>query len=278
MEGSIQWLLAAPLWQAVVVLLVENILILGLALVLGHWAVRRFEKRRVALPAEPVNRQEVLITCSTVLLNTVTTIIGLFLWRWQIIHFRTDVGLWAWLDVLVLLLMMDFAMYVLHRLAHHPWIFPLMHRLHHDYDRPRPLTLFILNPVENLAFGLLWLACISVYSASWLGMSIYLFLNVFSGTVGHLGVEPFPGWWAKTPFLRNIAGSTFHARHHQDLGCNFGFYTLIWDRLFGTLRPDYWTTVGELPNWVLESANTASPAIVVDRDRAIIDTATPQDS
>ena len=28
-----------------------------------------------------------------------------------------------------------------------------IHRLHHEYDRPRPLSLFVLNPLETLAFG-----------------------------------------------------------------------------------------------------------------------------
>jgi sterol desaturase/sphingolipid hydroxylase (fatty acid hydroxylase superfamily) len=27
--------------------------------------------------------------------------------------------------------------------------------------------------------------------------------------------------------------------HHQYFKGNYGLYTLIWDRLFGTLRPDY---------------------------------------
>jgi lathosterol oxidase len=252
METMIRWLHDAPLWQAVLALLAENVLILVLALWVGHWLVRRYEKRRVALPAPPLRRIEVMVTVSTVLLNTVTTLIGLFLWRWRIIQFRTDVGIWAWLDIPILLLVMDLAMYLLHRLAHHPWIFPLMHRMHHEYDRPRPLTLFILNPVENLSFGMLWLAVISVYSASWLGMSVYLTLNVLFGTIGHLGVEPLPAWWGRVPLLRYLAGSTFHARHHQDLACNFGFYTLIWDRLFGTLRKDYWESMGELPAWVTE--------------------------
>lgn len=39
-------------------------------------------------------------------------------------------------------------------------------------------------------------------------------------------------WWG----LRHVGTSTFHAGHHQDAGHNFGFYTLVWDRLFGTLR------------------------------------------
>lgn len=41
------------------------------------------------------------------------------------------------------------------------------------------------------------------------------------------------------PGLRAVATTTFHARHHLDPAHHFGFYTLIWDRLFGTLAPDY---------------------------------------
>ncbi len=257
MQPLIHWLHEAPWWQAVLVLLAENVLVLVVALLLGHLLVRRFEHRRVALPAPPLERLEVLVTISTVLLNTVTTLLGLFLWRAGIIAFREDAGLWAWLDVVVLLLVMDLAMYLLHRLAHHPRLFAVMHRLHHSYDRPRPLTLFILNPVENLSFGLLWLLVITAYPASWLGMSVYLTLNVLFGTVGHLGVEPLPAWWARVPLLRNLAGATFHARHHQDLGCNFGFYTLIWDRLFGTLRPGYWQSLGRLPAELTDRAGAA---------------------
>jgi Delta7-sterol 5-desaturase len=250
----IVWIRDAPLWQAVAALLLENALIFAVALLLGQWAVKRYESRRVSLPAPPLRHDEVLIAASTVIGNTVTTLIGLFLWRAHIIHFRTDTGLWAWFDVVVLVLVMDFAMYFLHRIAHHPWFFARMHKLHHTFDRPRPLTLFILNPVENFSFGLLFLTTITLYPASWMGVSIYLAINLLCGTVGHLGVEPLPSWWGQTPVLRYVAGSTFHARHHQDVDCNYGFYTLVWDGLFGTLRRDYWESMGMIPAWVVEEA------------------------
>jgi sterol desaturase/sphingolipid hydroxylase (fatty acid hydroxylase superfamily) len=246
----IEWLRIAPWWQAVLALVAENAVILLLAVAFGEWLTRRFPHQRVAHPPPPLRRIEVAIAASAVLTNTVTTLIGLALWREGIIEFRTDVGWRAFGDVLLLLLVMDAAMYVLHRVAHLPWVFCWLHRMHHDYDRPRPLTLFILNPVENLSFGALWLVVLWLFQPSWLGMSIYLVLNVAFGTVGHLGVEPFPASWQRWIVLRDIAGSTFHARHHQDLGCNFGFYTLIWDRMFGTLRKDYRETVGQLPDWV----------------------------
>lgn len=250
MDAVITWLQTAPLWQAALALLGENAVILLLAVAGGEWLAWIFRHRRVAPLAHPLKRIEVWTTVSTVLTNTITTIVGLHLWRAGVIRFRDDVGVWAWIDVVVLLLIMDIAMYVLHRVAHHPWIYGWLHRLHHEFDRPRPLTLFILHPLENLSFGMLWLLTISLYNASWLGMSIYLMLNVLFGTIGHLGVEPFPVWWGRIPVLRYVGGSTFHARHHQDVSCNFGFYTLLWDRLFGTLRRDYFESIGVLPQWV----------------------------
>jgi lathosterol oxidase len=41
------------------------------------------------------------------------------------------------------------------------------------------------------------------------------------------------------PPLRLLGTSTFHAEHHEHRQFNFGFCTLIWDKLFGTLDPEY---------------------------------------
>jgi sterol desaturase/sphingolipid hydroxylase (fatty acid hydroxylase superfamily) len=246
----INWLQTASWPELSLVFLVENAVILALVVLLGGLLITRFSARRVALAPEPLSRTEVLVALTNVLLNTLTTLVGLWLWRHGIIHFRVDAGLRALADVLVLLLSMDLLMYLLHRVAHTRVLYVLLHKFHHQYDRPRPLTLFALSPVENLAFGGLWLMFISVYHASWLGMSLYLMLNVCFGAVGHLGVEPLPAGWVRRPVLRQFAGGSFHAQHHQDMKHNFGFYTLFWDRLFGTLRPDYERNYGHVPSWL----------------------------
>jgi sterol desaturase/sphingolipid hydroxylase (fatty acid hydroxylase superfamily) len=246
----INWLQSASWPELLLVFLFENLIILALVILLGSWVISRFRSRRVALAPEPLSPTEVTVALANVLLNTVTTLVGLWLWRNGVIHFRADVGLFALADVLILLLVMDLLMYWLHRMAHTRVLYSLLHKFHHQYERPRPLTLFALSPVENLAFGGLWLAVISIYDASWLGMSIYLMLNVFFGAVGHLGVEPFPQGWVSQPMLRNFAGGSFHAQHHQDMKHNFGFYTLFWDRLLGTLRPDYERNYGHVPSWI----------------------------
>jgi sterol desaturase/sphingolipid hydroxylase (fatty acid hydroxylase superfamily) len=239
MQWAIDWLRTVPLWQAAGVFLVKNALVFALAVGLGEWLVRRFAHRRVAPEASPLQRHEVVLATACVLLNTVVTFVGLLLWREGWIRFRLDWGVRVLVDFVLLVAMMDVGMYLLHRTAHAPLLYRWLHVPHHRYERARPLTLFVLSPLEVLGFGALWLAVCVAYEASWAAMVLYLVFNTLWGLLGHLGVEPFPDAWVRWPVARVVATTTFHARHHLDQGHNFGFYTVVWDRLFGTLAPDY---------------------------------------
>lgn len=232
--------------EAISWIFVENFLLFGLAIGLGQALRLAFGSRAVCPDPPPIEAAEVALALSCVALNALVTAIGWWLWRAGYITIRRDMGIYAWLDVVALLLIMDLAMYVTHRLAHLPGIYPLVHAVHHRYDRPRPLDLFVLNPLEVLGFGALWLGVIWLYTSSWLGMVVYLALNLAFGIVGHLGVEPLPRAWARISLLKYIGTSTFHAGHHRDGRGNFGFYTLIWDRLFGTLHSDLGEPVADL--------------------------------
>ena len=248
-QWLIDWLRTAPLVELAVVFLAENLFILVGVVCAGSALTALFAHRRVALVPGPVSVSDGAVALMNVGLNTLTTLAGLLLWRTGMIAFRFDAGVRALLDAMILLVVMDFAMYWLHRLAHTRPLYGLLHRYHHTFDRPRPLTLFALNPAENVAFGMLWLAVLCVYEPSWIGMMLYLVLNVAFGTIGHLGVEPVPRQWADAALVKQIAGASFHAQHHQDKTYNFGFYTLVWDRLFGTVRPDYVESFGRIPVW-----------------------------
>jgi Delta7-sterol 5-desaturase len=225
-------------------LLLANLLSFAFAMLAGELATWLFARRRVVPRPDPLAPKEIAYTAAGIVVNWLITVAGWWLWRRGLVVIRRDTGWRAWLDVPILVLLMDLTMYVLHRVVHLPWFYPI-HRLHHEYDRPRPLSLFVLNPLETLAFGILWLIVISHYPSSWLGLSVYLAINLGTGMLGHLGVEPLPGCWTRVPVLRQLGTSTFHAQHHQDVHLNFGFYTLIWDRLFQTLVPSYDTRFGQ---------------------------------
>ncbi|TGK00316.1 fatty acid hydroxylase family protein [Leptospira langatensis] len=235
---AVLFLQEIPYSWAALLFLIENLLIFASSIYIGILFSERYADRRISPIPPPIEPKEVLFAVSTVLLNTIVTLFGLWLWRTGSIRFRSDTGVFAVLDILILLLVMDMGMYILHRIAHIRFIYPFAHSTHHRYDKPRPLTLFVLNPLEALGFGFLWLLVLCLYDFSWLGMSVYLGLNVAFGMVGHLGVEPLSEKWLRSTFFGVFTTSTFHARHHQDEEHNFGFYTSIWDRVFGTLHSE----------------------------------------
>ncbi|GGJ32911.1 sterol desaturase family protein [Deinococcus roseus] len=228
-----------PFGMACLWALTWNVLILLGCVAVGELLIRLNRQHRVAEVPPPLTFTEVGLAVSTVVLNTLISVLGMWLWRMGWIHpVPFSLGRML-LDFGVFFLGMDLGMYVLHRVAHHPRIYPWAHLTHHKYENPRPLTLFVLNPLEVLGFGFLWLFAVLVYPATVEGMVLYLTFNVVFGLLGHVGVEPFPLGWIKRPVLKEISTSTFHAEHHQDSHHNYGFYTLIWDRLLGTLSPAY---------------------------------------
>lgn len=218
----------------------SNLLLFVLAILSGQILLAIFKKKPTSPPAPPTTFREYLLATSCVVINTLVMLAGLWLWQRGVITVVMALKpLDVVRDVVILFFVMDFAMYVLHRIAHHRWIFPIVHRTHHHYENPRPLTLFVLNPFETISFGVLWLMLLWAYPATWLGMAIYLAINLAFGLMGHLGVEPMPRPWTRWPLLNLISTTTFHCGHHRDISHNYGFYTLIWDRLFGTTSPHY---------------------------------------
>lgn len=244
MERTLEWLGSLPVGWAALVFLLENAALLGITVVVGNALVWLFQRNLIDEPPPPVTRTELLLVASSVVLNTLVTLVGWWLWRADLIRIRDDSSWRVLLDVLVLLFVMDFAMYVLHRVAHHRRVYPWVHLTHHVFENPRPMSLFALNPLEVLGFGGLWLVVLMVYPASLLGIVVYLTFNLAFGLVGHLGVEPAP-WWTRVPGLRYVMTSSFHAGHHHDKDHNFGFYTLFWDRIFGTLDPSYFDAASD---------------------------------
>jgi sterol desaturase/sphingolipid hydroxylase (fatty acid hydroxylase superfamily) len=240
MQSLLDWARARSFADAAWLSLAVNVVVFLLAIGIGEVVARAFGKRRVADLPPPLSRGEVVLAALCVLLNALVMLAGWWLFRADILRVLGTSSAGAWLvDALILVVVMDAAMYAMHRLAHWRPIFRYVHGVHHRHERPRPLTLFVLHPIEVLGFGGLWLCVLCAHSFALGGMLLYLTINTLFGTLGHVGVEPLPAAWARWPLLGLIGTSTFHARHHQRPTASFGFYTTIWDRLFGTLDRDY---------------------------------------
>ena len=64
----------------------------------------------------------------------------------------------------------------------------------------------------------------------------FLVQAVMINVIGHLGYEIFPKFWVKLKIFNTV---THHQMHHQTANYNFALYFTLWDRVFGTLHPNY---------------------------------------
>lgn len=187
---------------------------------------------------QPILRSDVILSLVTVICNTLVFILGVLLWKHEVIVLSENQH---WLrvlaEVLFLTLIMDFLMYVFHRAVHFLRYFRRIHERHHDHQSTNMLSLFVLHPVESIGFGLMMLVVIAVIPFSAIGISLYLLLNSLWGTVGHLHYSVLPESWLKLAKKAFVCTSEFHYLHHQQPDFNFGFYSSIWDKLFKTLHP-----------------------------------------
>ncbi|WP_235853949.1 sterol desaturase family protein [Mucilaginibacter terrenus] len=214
------------------IFLAENLTVTAIALFAG-WLTLKLCIKSAAWPS----RAEFGICIITNLVNTIITYLGFRLWDYGFIIFRFDFSWTILPHFLLLFIGMDFLMYVFHYFIHHSVFYKPIHRFHHQYEHPTPIDLFVLHPLETVSFGALWLILLIVYSFNIYAVAVYLTVNVAFGIAGHLGTEPLPAKYRSNALLKFIGTSSFHHDHHADINYNFGFYTSIWDRLFGTFKP-----------------------------------------
>jgi Delta7-sterol 5-desaturase len=138
---------------------------------------------------------------------------------------------WAWLimSVPVVLLLHDAYFYWTHRLLHHPKLIKWCHAVHHRSHNPSPLSALAFHPIEAVVNGFGVVLIVAIFAI--VGFSF----NV----MGHLGYELYPRWLLRSWIGKWLNSATSHNLHHRAYKYQFGLYTLIWDRMCGTLHPNY---------------------------------------
>lgn len=227
-------LTALPLSQLALISLGLNLL-LCLASIVFYLVVHKIaSNQKLLAPYQIWRGSDVFQVGITVLCNAFVLVLGVYLWKYQIvqINFNASWGTVLW-QVIVLVLVMDFLMYVFHRLAHMPIIYSFIHRKHHDHTHVNALSLFVLSPFEAIGFGLFLIVVLGCFSFSYQAIMLYLLINLLWGTIGHFNIELFPAF-AKSMVGQWIGTARFHNTHHQMPQANYGFYTTLWDKIAGT--------------------------------------------
>ncbi len=173
-----------------------------------------------------LTKKDVYNSILVLIINILVAIPGYLLFKNGNLNFTTEVHFIR--DFILLFIVFDFTMYGLHLASHHVWPFKKFHVKHHTHQYFNAISLYVMEPIESVLFGLLltvsaWLFTLNLYS-----FLVFIFLNWLLGVIGHLNTNS-----TKQPLL--FGNHIFHKTHHQHPNSNYGFYTLIWDKLFGTI-------------------------------------------
>lgn len=143
-----------------------------------------------------------------------------------------------WLQVVLLLLICDFIIWVLHRALHAVPALWRFHRIHHSSEHLDWLATARVHPVEQILLATATGLPMFLLGFSATAMAIYVTVYQLHSVLLHANTRLSFG-----PFETIFTPPRIHHWHHADqpeaYDSNFGSQLVIWDRLFGTAyRPE----------------------------------------
>lgn len=211
----------------------------GLGQLVGKFAPHR---RLQALPftGEQI-RREIFHSMTSVLVFTgvVGVIIFLTSAGWTRIYSEPGAygWVWFWLQIPIALIIQDFYFYWMHRFVHAPGIYDRVHRTHHLSTNPSAFAAFAFHPLEAVLEIAVFVVIVMLIPMTLSALILVGLFSLLYNVYGHLGYEIMPRFIAKSPLGYVLNKSVYHNQHHRTYRYNYGLYTVIWDRLFGTLHP-----------------------------------------
>jgi sterol desaturase/sphingolipid hydroxylase (fatty acid hydroxylase superfamily) len=207
------------------------------AVLLGFlaWAFHseRFTPYRINLaPSMKIDRSERLRSIAVSSVLSLVMVFGLTYLIYPYTFHTNPTPAWrVVVEVLVILLVYDFAYYWLHRVMHIKRLMPLVHGVHHKVLNPTAMESFYLHPLEMFAGLALLMVC------TWLVGPVhgYAFAAVFFihsslNIVVHSGLSS--GHWLLAPV--DHLTRKHHVHHMENAQKNYASLTPLWDMLFGT--------------------------------------------
>jgi sterol desaturase/sphingolipid hydroxylase (fatty acid hydroxylase superfamily) len=156
-------------------------------------------------------------------------------WQWGLFN---SLALPLWLEILLSVIVLDFAIWFQHFVSHKVPLFWQLHRVHHA-DRDIDVTTALrFHPIEialSMLFKVIVVLCLGASV-----IAVILFEIVLSSLAmfNHANVA-LPAWLDRvlrttlvTPDMHRVHHSIEQAEHDT----NFGFNLSIWDRLFSTYK------------------------------------------
>ncbi|MEE4188932.1 MAG: sterol desaturase family protein, partial [Roseobacter sp.] len=140
------------------------------------------------------------------------------------------------LEVLAVVLILDFAIWLQHLITHKVPILWRLHRVHHADVDMDVTTAIRFHPVEIALSMLLKIGL--VYALGPAAIAVVIFEIVLNGTAmfNHSNLA-LPQWLdrlVRQVFVTPDMHRVHHSVHREEHDSNYGFSLSLWDRLFGT--------------------------------------------
>jgi sterol desaturase/sphingolipid hydroxylase (fatty acid hydroxylase superfamily) len=168
---------------------------------------------------------------------------------WGITRLYSNVqqyGLWyLGLSYGAVLILQDAYFYFTHRLFHYPALFPWLHRGHHRSPYPTPWTSFAFDPLEAIVQSLFLIGIVFILPLHFITLIAVLTTMTVWAVVNHLGLDRLPSSFPHHWLGRWFIGPAHHSIHHRKYTVHYGLYFTFWDKLLGTVDPNYEKKIGE---------------------------------
>jgi sterol desaturase/sphingolipid hydroxylase (fatty acid hydroxylase superfamily) len=144
----------------------------------------------------------------------------------------------AWLELLLVLLVLDLALYLQHRVFHYLPVLWRLHRVHHadlDVDVTTGARFHPIEILLSLGIKFVFILALGASTASVLLFEILLnATSLFNHSNVHMRetVERVIRWLVVTPDMHR----THHSILRRETDSNYGFNFPWWDRIFHTYR------------------------------------------
>lgn len=241
-----------PLWFAIATLVIflvvvgRYLLIAGLFhLIFYVWYPQRWLQRKINHRGYKTGqfRKEVKWSMITALLFALAGSIMLALWQNGYTKVYTNVNdyplWWLPLSLFIALLAHETYYYWLHRWMHHPKVFRIVHKVHHDSNITSPWTAFSFHPLEGVLQAIFLPVLLLTMPMHLYVLVLQLTIMTFSSVINHLDIEVYPKGFHKNFLGRWLIGATHHSLHHKQFKYNYGLYFTFWDKWKQTESPLY---------------------------------------
>ena len=134
------------------------------------------------------------------------------------------------------MVLFDAWFYFMHRLLHSKLLYRF-HAGHHRSVAPSPWSNDSIGVVDTLVSQGFYAVVVFVLPIPPLVLLANRLFDHINGTFGHAGFEYFAS--PTTRYPSPMLCTTYHDQHHSRFRYNYANYFSIWDRLLGTIAPDY---------------------------------------